>query len=124
MDDADLAVRVLDALQRARTAHAERRFLDIFSDELLERDIHAAKSDYAKHFMLALEFLGGWADSAEHDFLYYPGFSADDWPRLAQKIEDDIQTRHPITDRKILDAFEAKPRGPGLLRRLRGFLKL
>jgi hypothetical protein len=124
MDDADLAARVLDALQRARTAHTEGRFLDIFSDELLERDIHAANSDYRKHFMLALEFLSGWADCAEHGFQYYPGFSADDWPRLAQQIEGDIQARRPICDHKILDAFEAKPPGPGLLARFRAFLKV
>jgi hypothetical protein len=73
---------------------------------------------------VALEFWDGWIDARNHNWLYYPGVAADDWPRLARGIADDLQQDRDITDERVLERFDFRRRaGRSSLRaRLKGML--
>ena len=46
---------------------------------------------------VALEFWDGWIDARNHDWLYYPGIAASDWPRLARGIVEDLEHNRDIS---------------------------
>jgi hypothetical protein len=59
---------------------------------------------------VALEFWDGWIDARNHEWLYYPGVAAGDWPRLARAIADDLKQDRDITDKRVLERFDFRRR--------------
>lgn len=75
---------------------------------------------------VALEFWDGWIDARNHDWLYYPGLVAGDWPRLARAIVRDLQQNRDITDERVLERFDfrRRPTRASLWSRLKGLFDI
>ena len=73
---------------------------------------------------IALRFWDGWIDARNHDWQYYEGIRAEDWPRLARSIIADLQGDREITDEVVRKRFDFKSQAekPSILRRLVGSL--
>lgn len=76
MDHLETRDAIIQGLRAAIAAHRENRLFDI--GEGWDDAASLARED--DRLSLALNFWEGWADSAEHQWLYYEGMSADDWP--------------------------------------------
>jgi hypothetical protein len=90
-------------------------------DANLPRD---AGPEFDKLF-IALNFWDGWIDARNHDWQYYEGIGAEDWPGLARRIIADIAADREITDGLILKHFDFRSRKDrrGILRRFAGILR-
>ncbi len=80
-------------------------------------------SEFDKLF-IALNFWDGWIDARNHDWKYYEGIHAEDWPRLARSIVADLEADREITDVVVLKHFDLKNQieQSGILRLLAGVL--
>jgi hypothetical protein len=65
----------------------------------------------------------GWLDSSNHDWKFYEGIKAGDWPRLARLVVADLEADREISDRSVVSHFGQKEQvdGPSLLERLKRF---
>jgi hypothetical protein len=99
---------IVRGLKAAIAAHNEHRVFNIGDG----RDEAAALAHDDARLSVALNLWEGWSDSAAHNWLYYDGMKADDWPRLALAVIDAIEHDRPIDDAK-LNAFgrSLKPSG-------------
>lgn len=61
---------------------------------------------------VALKFWDGWIDARNHDWLYYSGIVAEDWPRLARTIVKDLQQDREISDERVLEHFDFRRQPP------------
>jgi hypothetical protein len=99
------------ALDRAVTAHEERRFADLaaFFDEI---DIPDVRCDGDTHgtIALALNFFDGWVDASNHEWQFYEGIARDDWPVLAREISTSLRSRTPIDSADLLAGFSSSGR--------------
>ncbi len=95
----------------------DNRFDDI--DSALPR--HAGP-EFDK-LITAFEFCAGWLDSSNHDWKFYKGIKAGDWPRLAHLVVADIGADREISDSSVLSHFGPKRQvdRPSLLQRLKRF---
>jgi hypothetical protein len=74
--------------------------------------------------LVALEFLDGWIDSHNHDWHYYEGIVAADWPQLARRLAQDLRDDREIEDERVLRHFKGRhPVKPGLWERLTHFFR-
>lgn len=89
---------IVRGLKAAVVAHTEHRVFDIEG----ERAAAAALEHDDVRLSIALNLWESWADSAAHQWLYYDGMRADDWPRLAQLAIDALENDRQITDPKLL----------------------
>lgn len=90
-------------------------------DQMLPRE--GIESD--DPLMVALDFWASWTDTAIHNWKYYPGFTKDDWPRLARLLLEDLKAHRRVSDAVLLSNFGPKPIPPRVgmfawLRRLIG----
>ncbi len=53
----------------------------------------------------ALNFWDSWVDASNHQWKYYPGIEAKDWPVLARRIVADLQVDREITDPLVFKWF-------------------
>jgi hypothetical protein len=69
---------------------------------------------------IALEFWAGWLDARNHDWRYYEGIHASDWPKLAKLIADDLRADRETVDERITRHFDYRCREerPGIGKRL------
>jgi len=114
-------VACLDAAVRAHESGDLRAIAEGYDqlDTELPRD---AGPEFDK-LLVALEFWDSWVDASNHDWLYYPGIAAEDWPRLARAIVQDFQQDRDITDERVLEHFDFRRRPPrtSLWSRLKDF---
>lgn len=120
----NLRERFVACLGAAIRAHesGDLRAIDEGYDQLdteLPRD---AGPEFDK-LLVALEFWDSWIDASNHDWLYYPGLVAEDWPQLARAIVQDFQQDRDITDERVLEHFDFRRRPPriSLWSRLKDF---
>jgi len=97
---------IVRGLKAALAAHHEHRVFNIRDGW----DEAAALEHDDPRLSIALNLWEGWSDSAAHNWLYYDGMKADDWPRLALVAIDAVEHDRPIDDAK-LNAF-ARSRAP------------
>jgi len=71
---------------------------------------------------IALNFWDGWQDARNHDWHYYEGISASDWPNLARIIIQNIKNEEEITNKIILKHFDLRPR-QGIIQKLKKLFK-
>jgi len=88
---------IVRGLKAAIAAHNEHRIFNIGDG----RDAAAALAHDDPRLSIALHLWEGWSDSAAHNWLYYDGMKADDWPRLALLVIDAIEQDRPIDDPKL-----------------------
>jgi hypothetical protein len=55
--------------------------------------------------LIALNFWDSWIDASNHQWQYYPGIEAEDWPLLARRIVADLKAERPISDPLLLEWF-------------------
>ena len=72
---------------------------------------------------VALKFWDSWIDARNHNWSYYPGLAAHDWPLLASTIVQDLQQNREISDERVLERFDYRRRSTraSLWSRLKGF---
>lgn len=109
----DARTAIIAGLLTALIAQEENRLLDIG-----EGWHDAASLEHDSRLSIALSFWEGWADSAEHNWLYYEGMGAQDWPRQARIIIEALERDQPITDAEILERWTPRFRKPSVLSRL------
>jgi hypothetical protein len=51
-----------------------------------------------KKLFVALTFWDSWIDASNHEWRYYEPLKADDWPRLARSIAEDLRNDHDLKD--------------------------
>jgi len=88
---------VVRGLKAALVAHNEHRVFDI--DDGWDQAAALVHNDV--RLSIALNLWAGWADSAAHQWLYYDGMRADDWPRLALNVIDALEHDREIVDAKL-----------------------
>ena len=118
---------MIKALLQAAAAHEAGRLalIEVPAYDLLDFGLPRDAGPEFDKLLVALEFWGGWIDSRNHDWQYYDGIGADDWPRLARKIVADLEADREITDGVVLARFVFRvPREgkPGIFQRLAGIL--
>lgn len=74
---------------------------------------------------IALEFWAGWIDSRNHDWKFYEGIKAPDWPQLARLIVNDLTADRETVDERVRRHFDYRIREerPGILQRLAALLR-
>ena len=104
--------------EASRLSEIERSYDTI--DANLPRD---AGPEFDKLF-IALNFWDGWIDARNHDWQYYEGIRAEDWPQLAKRIVDDLKADREISDELVRKHFDFKNQvnEPGIFKRLAGIL--
>ena len=107
----DFRQRFAAALEAAAAAQDEGnlRGIELGYEELDGLLPRGTDPDLAK-LHVALAFWDGWIDSRNHDWLYYDGISAADWPVLARGIAQRLRDNHEIVDERILREFDARRR--------------
>ena len=91
---------MIKGLLRAAAAHEAGRLALIEipeSYDLLDFGLPRDGGPEFDKLLVALEFWGGWIDSRNHDWQYYDGIGAADWPRLARSIAADLDVDREIT---------------------------
>ncbi len=111
LDHLETRYAIVQGLRAAITAHRANRLFDI--GEGWDDAASLARDD--DRLSLALSFWEGWADSAEHQWLYYEGMCADDWPRLAEVLIDSLEHNREIVDPKLVEFGKRHPPSTGLI---------
>ncbi|HXV97351.1 MAG TPA: hypothetical protein VEC93_02940 [Anaerolineae bacterium] len=110
---------MIDALLRSASKHEAGLFVEIdYSYDTLDSELpRNDKPEFDKLF-IALNFWDGWIDARNHDWKYYEGIRAEDWPRLARNIVADLDADQEITDELIRSHFDFRSRikHPGILK--------
>ena len=118
---------MINALLQAAAAHEAGRLalIEIPSYDLLDFGLPRDAGPEFDKLLGALEFWGGWIDSRNHDWQYYDGIGAKDWPRLARTIVADLDADKEITDEVVLATFvfRNRPKKPGIFQRLAAILR-
>jgi hypothetical protein len=105
----DLVIR---GLRGALTAHREGRLLEIGDGWDDAAQLVHDEEEHDDRMSIALNLWEGWADSAEHDWRYYEGMSADDWPRCAHKLIALLEQDVPVDDIELRERFIRHPPRP------------
>ena len=116
---------MINALIRAADAHENARLAEVdVSYDNLDGELPRNVGPEFDKLFLALSFWDGWIDARNHDWEYYKGIRAEDWPRLARGIVADLEADREITDELVRSHFDFKNEGqrPGMFRRLSEFL--
>lgn len=102
---------IADALRRDAEVHAAGRFDEIGRayDDVLAAT-YSASQPATSPVVIALEFWGGWIDSRNHDWQFYPGIVRDDWPVRAAEIAAALESGDEISDPTLLRLFTPQPR--------------
>jgi hypothetical protein len=115
----DARTVIAKGLQKALVAQEEGRLLDIGDGW----DNAASLEFDDSRLSIALNLWEGWADSAEHDWLYYKDMEAQDWPRHARIVIEALERDCPITDSEILQRWTRHPPEPSVFSRLASWLR-
>ncbi|MDR4470870.1 MAG: hypothetical protein MRJ68_21645 [Nitrospira sp.] len=110
----DARAVIVKGLQKALVAQEEGRLLDIGDGW----DDAASLDHDDSRLSVALNLWEGWADSAEHDWLYYEDMEAQDWLRQARIVIEALEQDQPITDLEILKRWTRQPPEPSVFSRL------
>jgi hypothetical protein len=113
MSNEKARLALIRGLRQALAAHREHRLFDIAEGW----DEAAAVEHDDSRLSIALNLWEGWADSAAHQWQYYDGITADDWPRMASRILESLEQNRDIVDAELLKHFVPKPREPSALSR-------
>ena len=114
---------VIKGLLLAAAAHESGRLALIETEyDSVESILYINNAPESPGLSVALNFWDGWIDARNHDWQYYEGITAEDWPRLARGIAADLEADREITDEVIRGHFDLKlqAREPGIFRRLIG----
>jgi len=120
----ELRRRFVAALEAAARAHASG---DLPAIETGYAELDAALPRGANPVFdklhVALEFWDGWIDARNHDWLYYEGIGAEEWPLLSSAVVDDLRHDRDIRDERVLERFDVRRRATrgSLWTRLKGF---
>ena len=100
---------VVKALREAVKAHGRAAFNEI--GEAYDRlsQLASQVTDTAPDVRAAIEFLDGWYDSSNHDWMFYEPIGQHDWPRLSASLADSLEACEPI-DETIKQRFTFVPR--------------
>jgi hypothetical protein len=113
---------VIDELLRSAAAHEAKDIwkIDGSCDELEFRIANEDAPEFEK-LRIALEFWSGWIDARNHDWSYYKGIGATDWPRLARQLAADLAADRYTEDERFREHFDPRYRveKPSLWRRLK-----
>jgi hypothetical protein len=99
-------VACLDAAVRAQES-GDLRAIETGFDQLDSELPRDAGPEFDK-LHVALHFWDCWIDAGNHNWLYYPGLAADDWPRLARAIVHDLQQNRDISDERVVERFDSR----------------
>lgn len=123
MPDTDARNAIIHGLKAALLAHHEGRIFDI-GDGWDQAALLNQTTDYDdKRLSIALALWEDWADSAQHDWLYYDGMDAADWPRYAATIVEALERDQPITEPDIIERFIPRPPGPSVRARFVAWMR-
>jgi len=95
----------LDAAVRAQESGDLRAIEAGF--EQLDSELPRGADPELDKLHVALHFWDCWIDASNHDWLYYPGLAAEDWPSLARTIVQDLQQNREISDERVLEHFDS-----------------
>jgi hypothetical protein len=115
----DARTVIVKGLRKALVAQEEGRLLDIGDGW----DEAAALEFDDSRLSIALNLWEGWADFAEHEWLYYKGMEAQDWLRHARIVIEALERDRPITDSEILQRWTRHPPEPSVFSRLASWLR-
>ncbi len=122
LDYDQLRQRFIASLEAAARAHecADLQAIETGYDQL-DADLPRNAGPAFAKLHVALEFWDGWIDARNHDWLYYEGLGAGDWPLLARGIVDALRQDRDITDERVLERFDFRRRAarPSLWARLK-----
>jgi hypothetical protein len=116
-----VAENVATALDRAAQSHNVGEFQKLATIlESVEAFSESGDSRAAENVAIALNFLDGWVDAANHEWLHYDGIEKNDWPDLAALIATGLRSNRPIMAPIILRHFKVKgsTRDPSILIRI------
>ncbi len=124
VDPGELRRRFAAALEAAARAHESGNLPAIEAEyERLDGCLPRTADAIFGQLQIALEFWDGWIDARNHEWQYYAGIEAEDWPFLARTIVDDLRNGRDISDERVLERFDFRRRVAhrSLWRRIRGF---
>lgn len=55
--------------------------------------------------LVALDFWGAWIEASRHDWRQHEEIGADDWPRLARRVVEALESDREIDDPAVLGQF-------------------
>ena len=117
--------KVIEELLRSAAAHEAGNIwqIDGSYDEMQSRILSEDAPEFEK-LSIAVEFWGGWIDARNHDWMYYKGIGALDWPKLARQIAADLGADMYTEDERIREHFDPRYRveTPGVWERLKKYL--
>jgi len=118
----ELKERLINELTRSAEAHEAGQIwqIDGAVDELEAAILIDNDEPEFDKLKIALEFWSGWIDSRNHDWLFYKGIDASDWPQLAKLIVNDLRADRETTDERVREHFDYRVRTkrPGYFERL------
>lgn len=123
----EIKQRLTSELWRSADAHEMGQIWEIDgSYDQLEQEILTdhPEPNFDK-LKIALEFWAGWIDSRNHDWKFYEGIEASDWPKLARVIVNDLKADRETVDERVTRHFDYRIRevSPGIWKRLAKFVK-
>lgn len=103
--------RLIDELLRSADAQESGRIQEIDGsfDQLEECILNNPDPEFDR-LRTAPEFWAGWIDAGNHDWLFYEGIEASDWPRLARLIAEDLKADRETSDERIKKHFDYRLR--------------
>ena len=112
---------VAAALRRDVEAHRRGSYADIGKsyDDVLN-EVLPLWNNSGGLIATAFDFWDRWVDARNHNWLYHPGITQDDWPRLGAHMAEALDSHGAITDPQLLAEF-ARTTNPSLLQRFRRF---
>lgn len=123
----EIKQRLISELSRSADSHEMGQVWEIDgSYDQLEQDVLTDNSDAIfDKLKIAVEFWAGWIDSRNHDWKFYEGIKASDWPTLARIIVDDLRADRETLDERVTRHFDYRNReeGPGIWERLARFVR-
>jgi hypothetical protein len=124
----DAKQQILEVLLLCAAEHDSGRLVGL--DPAIDNRFDVIDSALPRHtgpefnkLIIAFEFCAGWLDSSNHDWKFYKGIKAGDWPRLARLVVADLVADREISDSSVLSHFGPKEQvdRPSLLERLNRF---
>jgi hypothetical protein len=119
----DARVYLIEQLSRdeeSQIAGDLRKIGDGF--DYLDSNLPTNDNPQFKKLYIAMNFWDAWRDARNHDWMYYEDIRSSDWPELAKAIVQDLKSEREITDKRILEHFDLRPRG-SLIQKLKGLFK-
>jgi hypothetical protein len=103
--------QITDSLLRCAEAHEAGRLADIEEGfDAVDRALPRGREPEFDKLHVALNFWDGWIDASNHNWKYYEGINAEDWPRLARQLAATLKEDQETTDVLIKQHFDFRNR--------------